>query len=89
MSAPQVPQKPGTTYKKNQISNHKKSISTVSVRTLKRGNDLEERERQAAMGGKALRPLRMNSDLGRRGIELLPKPTDDSRDPLVRSQLDI
>lgn len=76
MGAPQVPRKPETSQKK--------SISAVSVRTIGREGDHEERERERTVDNRArLEPLRTNLRKPRVGVELLPKPSNDPKDPLV------
>lgn len=76
MSEPQVPRQPE--------SSQKKGISAVSVRTIGREGDHEERQRERDVGGRnKLLPSRTNFSSAKRGVELLPKPSSNSRDPLV------
>jgi hypothetical protein len=59
---------------------HKKKFSTVSVRSIR----IDAHDDGEPVGRKQLRHL--NTDLGkqRNGVEVIPKPSDDPRDPLVR-----
>lgn len=76
MDAPEVPRKPE--------SSQQKGISAVSVMTIGREGDHEERQRERDIGGRnKLQPLRTNFNNAKKGVELLPKPSSDSRDPLV------
>jgi len=76
-SAPQIPE-----------TSHKKDISAVSVRTIGReiGDEGQRDVEDQPAGRRRLEPLSLNTNLGkaRNGVELLPKPSNDTRDPLVR-----
>lgn len=65
-----LPQKPEDTHKKN--------TSKVSIRTINRGSGEEEEP----AGRQKLERLNTNIGKRRNGVELIPKPSDDPRDPL-------
>jgi hypothetical protein len=76
-STPQIPE-----------TSHKKDISAVSVRTIGReiGEEGQRDLEDQPAGRRRLEPLSLKTNLGRvrSGVELMPKPSDDARDPLVR-----
>jgi len=69
-------------------TSHKKDISAVSVRTIGReiGDEGQRGLEDQPAGRRRLGPLSLKTHLGRprHGVELIPKPSGDARDPLVR-----
>jgi len=74
MASPEV-QKPG--------SIHQKEISSISVRTIMREEGEDNGKEPAGRKKEVPRPLKINLRKSKGVIELLPKPSDNDRDPLV------